>query len=66
MTMPGIGYFVVSGKIDFWMILTSIPIMMYGLYSIFAVEMPNYDADRRSRKRNLVARRGMKERIFRH
>jgi len=59
--MPGMGYFVVSGQLDLWFGLLSVPLILYGLYFILTVEIPDYEADRAARKMNLVTRIGVKK-----
>lgn len=56
--MPGMGYFVAMGTIDIWFVLISIPLICYGFYFIFTVEMPDVESDRRAGKVNLLVLRG--------
>jgi 1,4-dihydroxy-2-naphthoate octaprenyltransferase len=58
LVMPGMGYFVVSGGIDVWFLLLSLPLMCYGLFFILTVEMPDVEPDAVAGKRNLLVRRG--------
>jgi 1,4-dihydroxy-2-naphthoate octaprenyltransferase len=56
--IPGFGYLVAGGQInpDGW--LFSIPLMLYGLAFILAVEIPDMEADRLGNKRTWVVRKG--------
>jgi 1,4-dihydroxy-2-naphthoate polyprenyltransferase len=58
LVMPGMGYFVVSGTIDAWFLLLSLPLMCYGLYFILTVEMPDMEVDAMSGKRGFLVRFG--------
>jgi 1,4-dihydroxy-2-naphthoate polyprenyltransferase len=58
--IPGLGYMVVSGTIDLWFVLFSVPLMCYGLLFIITVEMPDVDSDRETGKMNMLVRFGMK------
>jgi 1,4-dihydroxy-2-naphthoate octaprenyltransferase len=57
--MPATGYFVISGRIDAWFALFSLPFLLYGLYFILSVEMPDVDSDRASRKMTLPVKKGI-------
>ena len=57
--MPGMGYLVMSGTIDLWFAILSLPLMCYGLYFILTVEMPDVDFDRLAGKMNLMVHRGI-------
>lgn len=48
--MPATGYFAMSGTIDAWFALLSVPFILYGLLFIISVEMPDVDADRMAGK----------------
>jgi len=58
--MPATGYFVISGRIDAWFVLLSLPLVLYGLYFIISVEMPDVEADRKSGKITLPVKRGIR------
>jgi len=58
LVMPGMGYFVISGTIDAWFLLLSLPLMCYGLYFILTVEMPDMEVDALSGKRGFLVRFG--------
>jgi 1,4-dihydroxy-2-naphthoate polyprenyltransferase len=60
LVMPGMGYFVISGTIDVWFLLLSLPLMCYGLYFILTVEMPDMEVDAMSGKRGFLVRFGRK------
>ncbi|MDH7556671.1 MAG: prenyltransferase [Candidatus Methanosuratincola sp.] len=62
--MPGTGYFVVSGQLDTWFAVLSIPLIFYGLYFILTVEIPDFEADRAAKKMNVVTRIGVKKASF--
>jgi 1,4-dihydroxy-2-naphthoate octaprenyltransferase len=57
--MPGMGYFVMSGTIDIWFVIFSLPLICYGLYFIITVEMPDIESDRSAGKVNLLVDRGL-------
>jgi 1,4-dihydroxy-2-naphthoate octaprenyltransferase len=57
--MPGMGYLVMSGTIDLWFVVLSIPLMCYSLLFILTVEMPDVEFDRLTGKVNLMVRRGI-------
>jgi 1,4-dihydroxy-2-naphthoate octaprenyltransferase len=58
--MPGMGYLSNYGTIDGWFILISLPFMLYGLFFILAVEMPDSGADRAAGKVNFVSKHGVR------
>ncbi|MEM0449859.1 MAG: prenyltransferase [Methanomassiliicoccales archaeon] len=58
--MPGMGYFVVSGNLDIWFIVISIPLVCYGLFFILTVELPDLETDTISGKRGFLVRFGRK------
>ncbi len=60
LVMPGMGYFVISGAIDVWFLLLSLPLVCYGLYFILTVEMPDMEVDALSGKRGFLVRFGRK------
>jgi 1,4-dihydroxy-2-naphthoate polyprenyltransferase len=64
LVMPGMGYFVISGTIDGWFLLLSLPLMCYGLYFIMTVEMPDMEADALSGKRGFLVRFGRRRAAF--
>ncbi len=64
-TMPGTaftvaGNFVMSGTLDVWFLVLSLPLMCYGLFFILTVEMPDVEADAVTGKRNFLVRHGTK------
>ncbi|MDD1747007.1 MAG: prenyltransferase [Methanomassiliicoccales archaeon] len=58
LVMPGMGYFVISGSIDAWFLVLSLPLFCYGLFFILTVEMPDMEVDAMTGKRGYVVRFG--------
>jgi 1,4-dihydroxy-2-naphthoate polyprenyltransferase len=58
LVMPGMGYYVISGTIDTWFLLLSLPLFCYGLFFILTVEMPDMEVDSITGKRGYVVRFG--------
>jgi 1,4-dihydroxy-2-naphthoate octaprenyltransferase len=56
--IPGFGYFVTSGQIDQDGTIFILPLMLYGLAFILAVEIPDMESDRLGNKRTWIARKG--------
>jgi 1,4-dihydroxy-2-naphthoate octaprenyltransferase len=56
--LPGMGYLVMRGYLDGDGLLFTIPMTLYGLAFILAVEIPDEEVDRLGNKRTWVARRG--------
>jgi len=56
--IPGMGYLVTSGQMDLDGLLFSVPLMLYGLAFILAVEIPDMESDRLGDKKTWVARKG--------
>lgn len=56
--IPTMGYWVARGKLDWDGIFFLIPLLLYGLVMILAVEIPDMEGDRRAYKMNWVARWG--------
>lgn len=56
--MPGIGYLVLSGTIDTWFLIITIPLLCYGLFFILSVELPDVENDRIAGKVNVMVKRG--------
>jgi 1,4-dihydroxy-2-naphthoate octaprenyltransferase len=56
--IPGLGYLVTSGHMSQDGLLFVVPLMLYGLAFILAVEIPDVEADRLGNKRTWVARKG--------
>ncbi len=56
--LPGMGYWVTRGTIDRDGLLFTLPLVLYGLAFILAVEIPDVEADRLGQKKTWVARRG--------
>ncbi|MDV2481173.1 prenyltransferase [Methanoculleus sp. Wushi-C6] len=59
--MPGAGYFVAMGTLDWPFFAFAVPLCLYGLVFITSVEIPDMEGDIAGGKRTLVVRRG---RIF--
>jgi 1,4-dihydroxy-2-naphthoate octaprenyltransferase len=56
--IPGIGYLVLKGTIDWSFVLFFIPLMFFGLALSFYLEIPDKDADTHGPKKTFVVRRG--------
>ena len=56
--IPGLGYFVVMGKIDFLFFLFAIPFILYGFAIALNLAIPDFKADRKGNKKTLIVRRG--------
>jgi len=56
--MPGMGYFVASGKIGLLFQAFIIPLCCYGLFFIITVELPDFENDTLNNKKNLVVKFG--------
>jgi 1,4-dihydroxy-2-naphthoate octaprenyltransferase len=56
--IPGLGYFVFKGTIDWSFVLFFIPLMFSGLALSFYLEIPDKDADTHGPKKTFVVRRG--------
>lgn len=58
--IPSMGYLVMRGNMDLDGVFFLIPLTLYGLASILAVEIPDMEDDRLSMKRTWVAQKGRK------
>ena len=56
--MPGMGYFVASGNIGQLFQGFILPLSCYGLFFIVTVELPDFESDSRSHKRNFLVKWG--------
>ncbi len=56
--VPGTGYYVLKGVIDWAFAVFSPPLILYGLVFIIGVEIPDMEGDRLGKKNTVVARRG--------
>ena len=56
--LPGMGYLVMKGYLDMDGLLFTIPLLLYGLAFILAVEIPDMEMDRLGHKKTWVARKG--------
>jgi 1,4-dihydroxy-2-naphthoate octaprenyltransferase len=61
LVMPGMGYFVISGTIDAWFLVLSLPLTCYGLFFILTVEMPDMEVDALTGKRGFLVRFGRRK-----
>ena len=62
--MPGMGYFVSAGSISYPFIFFIIPLSFFGLFFIITVELPDFESDIISKKRNLVISLGKRKTKF--
>jgi 1,4-dihydroxy-2-naphthoate polyprenyltransferase len=58
--IPGMGYLAIAGDLDLTFLLAALPLLLYGLTFILAVEMPDREADALSGKRTFVVRHGIR------
>jgi 1,4-dihydroxy-2-naphthoate octaprenyltransferase len=58
--MPGIGYWAISGNLDSFFLIFSIPFFVYGLDFMIIVETPDFEGDKKAEKKTLVTRLGRK------
>ena len=58
--VPGMGYYVMKGLIDINYLLFTIPLLMYGIYFILSVEIPDMETDTASGKKGFVTKNGRK------
>lgn len=56
--VPGMGYYVMKGMIDVNFVIFSIPLLLYGIYFILSVELPDMETDAISGKNNFVTKNG--------
>lgn len=56
--VPGMGYYVMKRGIDLNFIIFSIPLLLYGIYFILSVEIPDMKTDAISGKKNFVTKNG--------
>ncbi len=56
--VPGIGYVILMGKLDVNFIFFVIPLMLYELYFILNVEIPDMEADKKGSKKTFVVSYG--------
>jgi 1,4-dihydroxy-2-naphthoate octaprenyltransferase len=64
LVMPGMGYYVISGTIDAWFLVLSIPLYCYGLFFILTVETPDMEVDATTGKRGYVVRFGRRRSAY--
>jgi len=62
--MPGMGYYVISGTIDLWFLVLSLPLYCYGLFFILTVEAPDMEVDAMTGKRGYVVRFGRRRSAY--
>lgn len=58
--VPSMGYYVMKGFIDMNYLIFTIPLLMYGVYFILSVEIPDMETDRLSGKKSFVTKNGRK------
>ncbi len=58
--LPGSGYFVMAGTLDLSFLVFSLPLLVFGLFFILSVELPDRECDLRSGKMNIAARFGLR------
>ena len=58
--VPGMGYYVMKGLINTNYLLSTIPLLMYGIYFILSVEIPDMETDTLSGKKSFVTKNGRK------
>lgn len=58
--IPGMGCFVVMGKIDASFVVLAIPFLMYGFAFSINFEIPDINADLRGNKKTLIVRKGQR------
>ena len=58
--VPGMGYYVMKGFIDMNYLIFTIPLLMYGIYFILSVEIPDMETDTLSGKKSFVTKNGRK------
>ncbi|MCC7573577.1 MAG: prenyltransferase, partial [Candidatus Methanofastidiosum sp.] len=56
--VPGMGYYVMKGFIDMNFIFFTIPLLLYGIYFILSVEIPDMEVDSLSGKKSFVTKNG--------
>jgi 1,4-dihydroxy-2-naphthoate octaprenyltransferase len=56
--VPGTGYYVLKGFLDWTFAVFSPPLILYGLVFIIGVEIPDMESDRLGDKNTVIARRG--------
>ncbi|MGZ7117405.1 MAG: prenyltransferase [Methanobacterium sp.] len=56
--VPGIGYVILMGKLDVNFIFFVVPLMLYELYFILNIEIPDMEADKLGGKKTFVAIQG--------
>ncbi|HMK53932.1 MAG TPA: prenyltransferase [Methanobacteriaceae archaeon] len=56
--VPGVGYVILMGKLDLAFFIFVIPLMLYELFFIINVEIPDMEADRLGGKKNLIVAYG--------
>lgn len=58
--VPGVGYVVLMGKLDLYFFIFSLSLMMYELFFIINVEIPDMEIDKKGGKKTLVVNHGLK------
>jgi len=57
--MPGMGYYVASGFIDYFFAIFILPISCYGFFFIVTVELPDVESDEKAKKMSLPVKWGI-------
>ncbi len=58
--IPGMGYFIASGSLEYLFYLFVFPMICYGLFFILTVELPDVESDAIAQKRNIPVNWGTK------
>jgi len=58
--IPGIGYFTIMGNLDIYFLIFSVPMMLYELFFINSVEIPDMEGDKLGGKITWIVRKGRK------
>jgi 1,4-dihydroxy-2-naphthoate polyprenyltransferase len=58
--IPGLGYVAIKGSMDIRFLIFSIPLMLFMLFFIISVEVPDLEADKKGGKKTFIVRYGRK------
>jgi 1,4-dihydroxy-2-naphthoate octaprenyltransferase len=56
--LPGMGYFVMKATFDLSFLLFALPLLLYGMFFILSVEIPDMEGDRIGNKQTMIVRKG--------
>ncbi|UCE36933.1 MAG: prenyltransferase [Thermoplasmata archaeon] len=56
--LPGMGYFVMKGAFDISFLIFALPLMLYSMFFILSVEMPDMEGDILGNKQTMIVRKG--------